>query len=52
MIRYIRAIKFKVYGIVDQVYVLPSLKITHSRMLNGNLELILGWLKYELVISI
>ena len=44
----------KVYisEIVDQVYVLPSIKITYSRMLNGNLELILGWLKYELVISI
>ena len=44
----------KVYisEIVDQVYVLPSIKITYSRMLNGNLELILGWLKYELVIAI
>lgn len=44
----------KVYTseIVDQAYILPSIKITYSRMLNGDLEFILGWLKYELVIAI
>ena len=38
--------------IVNQAYILPSIKITYSRRLNGNLEFILGWLKYELVITI
>ena len=44
----------KVYTseIVDQAYILPSKKITYSRMLNGDLEFNLGWLKYELVIAI
>lgn len=44
----------KVYisEIFDQAYILPSIKITYNRMLNGNLEFILGWLKYELVIAI
>lgn len=38
--------------IVGQAYILPSIKITYSRMLNGDLEFILGWLKYELVVAI
>ena len=44
----------KVYTseIVDKAYILHSIKITYSRMLNGDLEFILGWLKYELVIAI
>jgi len=37
---------------VSQAYILPSIKITYSRMLNGDLEFILSWLKYELVIAI
>ena len=27
-----------------QVYILPTIKITYSRTLNGNLEVILCWL--------
>ena len=44
----------KVYisEIVDQAFILPTVKITYSRMLNGNLEFIIGWLKYELVIAL
>jgi len=38
----------KIYG---QVYLLPFVKITHTRKLNGNLEFIIGWLKWELVIE-
>ena len=41
--------KAEVWG---QIYVLPYIKITHTRDLNGNLELIAGWLKLELVFSI
>jgi hypothetical protein len=34
-----------------QVYVTPHIKITHDRFLNGNHEFIVGWLKWELVVS-
>jgi hypothetical protein len=33
------------------VYVTPYIKITHDRFLNGNHEFIVGWLKWELVVS-
>jgi len=38
--------------VVAQIYLLPYVKITHDRWLNGNYELIIGWLKWELVIGI
>jgi hypothetical protein len=38
--------------IVDQVYILPYIKITYTRWLNGNLEFIIGWINKEIVISI
>ncbi len=41
------------FDIVDsQVYVTPYAKITHSSILNGDYELIIGWLKWQLVIGI
>jgi len=40
---------FEVYG---QIYILPHVKVTHTRDLNGDLELIIGWLKWELVITL
>jgi hypothetical protein len=39
----------KVWG---QVYLFPYVKLTHTRFLNGDLELIIGWLKWEAVIGI
>ena len=39
----------KVWG---QVYILPYIKLTYTRDLNGNLELIIGWLKLEIIIGI
>jgi hypothetical protein len=39
----------KVWG---QIYFLPYIKMTHTRTLNGNLELIIGYLKWELVIGV
>ena len=39
----------KVWG---QVYLLPYIKLTHTRKLNGDLELIIGWLKWELIIGL
>ena len=44
--------KIKVATITSQVYLLPYIKITHSRWLNGELELIIGWFNKEIVISI
>ena len=44
--------KFSIVSILAQIYVTPYIKITHNRILNGNLELIIGWLKWELVIAI
>lgn len=37
--------------IMAQVYLSPYVKITHNKWLNGHYELIIGWLKWELVIS-
>lgn len=39
----------KVWG---QAYLLPYLKITYTRELNGDLELIIGWLNRELIIGL
>jgi hypothetical protein len=36
----------KVWG---QIYLLPYIKLTHTRTLNGDLEFIIGWLYWELV---
>lgn len=44
--------KFTIARIYGQVYIFPFLKITHTQKLNGDLELIIGWLKWELVITI
>ena len=36
----------------SQIYVTPYIKITYNRILNGDYELIIGWLKWQLVIGI
>lgn len=38
-------------NIWGQLYLLPYIKVTHDRQLNGDLELIIGWLKWEMVIG-
>jgi hypothetical protein len=35
-----------------QFYLLPYLKITTNKFLNGRYELIIGWLNKEIIISI
>jgi hypothetical protein len=45
-------VKFQIYTVWGQLYLSPYLKVTHTRKLNGDLELIIGWLKWELVISL
>jgi hypothetical protein len=44
-----RVVKADIWG---QIYVLPYIKLTHTRALNGDLEIIVGWLKWELVVAI
>jgi len=44
--------KLSINEIWGQVYLLPFIKLTHTRDLNGDLELIIGYLKWELVIGI
>lgn len=44
--------KIRTYSIWDQIYILPFIKLTHDRMLNGDLELIIGWLKWEIIFGI
>jgi len=44
--------KISISSIWGQFYILPFIKVTHDRTLNGDLELIIGWLNKELVIGI
>lgn len=43
--------KIEVCTVGYQVYVTPYIKITHNKFLNGSYEFIIGWLKWEVVIS-
>ena len=45
-------VKFEICSVWGQIYIFPYIKITYDRTLNGDLELIIGWLNKELVISI
>ncbi len=35
-----------------QLYIVPFVKVTHTRVLNGDYEFIIGWLKWQLAITI
>lgn len=43
--------KIKISGSYGQVYLLPTLKITYTRYLNGDLEVILGFLLWEIIVG-
>jgi len=45
-------VRFQIYSVWGQIYILPYIKVTHNKQLNGNLELIIGWLNRELVIAV
>ena len=34
--------------VIGQIYILPYVKITYDKFLNGRYEFIVGWLNYEL----
>ena len=44
--------KIAISKIWGQIYLLPFMKITHDKYLNGDYEFIIGWLKWELIIII
>ena len=44
--------RIRICNIWGQVYITPFIKVTHGRLLNGDLELIVGWLKWELILAI
>ena len=44
--------KVEIITVDYQIYLLPYLKITTNRFLNGRYELIIGWLNKEIIISI
>ena len=37
--------------VLFQFYIFPYIKITYSKFLNGNYEIILGWINYELTLE-
>jgi len=37
--------------VMSQIYVLPYIKITHDKWLNGRYEIIIGWLNRQIFIS-
>lgn len=43
--------KISIDKVVYQSYILPYVKITYNSWLNGDYELIIGWLNYQLVIG-
>ena len=45
-------VKFEICSIWGHIYILPYIKVTYDKMLNGDLEIIIGWLNRELVIGI
>jgi hypothetical protein len=44
--------KISINEVWGQVYLLPFIKLTHTRQLNGDLELIIGWLNLQLIVGI
>ena len=38
---------FNYAKVLSQIYLLPYVKVTHNRSLNGNYEVILGWFNFE-----
>jgi hypothetical protein len=44
--------KIRIYQVSYQFYLIPYIKITYSRFLNGNYELILGWLDKQITLEL
>lgn len=46
-----RKMKFGHSEIYGQYYIFPTIKVTHDRLLNGDKEIILCWLKWEWILG-
>lgn len=44
--------RIRTYKVWGQAYVFPYIKITYDRMLNGDIEFIVGWFNRAIVLSI
>jgi len=42
--------KFRIDTVCYQTYITPYIKITHTRILNGDYEIIFGWFNKQFVI--
>ena len=45
-------IEIEISEIWGQLYLIPFVKITHDKGLNGKYEFIVGWLKWEVIIML
>jgi hypothetical protein len=43
--------KLSISSICSQIYLIPTIKITHNKFLNGNYELCFVWLKWQFTFS-
>ena len=43
--------KIRIHKISYQISLLPFIKVTHDKILNGEYELIIGWLKMGISLS-
>lgn len=44
--------KLKIDKVMYQLYIFPYLKITYNKWLNGNFEIIVGWMNWAIVLEI
>jgi hypothetical protein len=44
--------KVNIVEVGYQIYLTPYVKLTTSRFLNGNYELIIGWLKWQITFGV
>jgi len=43
--------QIRIDQVIGQIYLLPYVKITHTKWLNGRYEFIIGWFNYELILQ-
>ena len=44
--------KISIDEVMCQAYITPYVKVTHDKTLTGNYELIIGWLRWQLTITL
>ena len=46
-----KIMKLKIDKVMYQLYIFPYLKITYDKWLNGNYEIIVGWMNWAIVLE-